>query len=330
MRVAIALAGEAFAARLKQMVASVGAHEVVWCEADVERALSLCREDLPDVLLVDLVDARTSAAGMDFLRRLALGGPCGVLALMPTAEEDTWRVFEATGAGALDVVPVVVADGERRVDAAVLKLRLRNIGWLMRRAVPTQVEVAQEDVALVAIGASAGGPPALATLFNQLPRDFPAAVVLVQHVSGAFSARMADWFASSCDLPVRLARQGERVKRGTVLMAGGEAHLKLGQDGRLEYCEGPAEVVYRPSIDLFFDSVVRHWRGKAVGVLLTGMGRDGAEGLARMRAKGFVTIAQDRDSSAVFGMPKAAAAINAAVEVLPLESIGKRIVELVG
>lgn len=111
------------------------------------------------------------------------------------------------------------------------------------------------------------------------------------------------------------------------MLAGTNNHMRLLRNGELAYTEEPRSHVYRPSIDVFFDSLVAHWRGDAVGVLLTGMGRDGAQGLKAMRDRGFLTIAQDQASSAVYGMPKAAAALDAAVEILPLQRIAPRLVE---
>ncbi|WP_036992157.1 chemotaxis protein CheB, partial [Metapseudomonas furukawaii] len=117
---------------------------------------------------------------------------------------------------------------------------------------------------------------------------------------------------------------------GTILLAGTNNHLRLLRNGELAYTAEPTSHVYRPSIDVFFDSLVEHWKGEAIGVLLTGMGRDGAEGLKRMRGRGFLTIAQDQASCAVYGMPKAAAAIGAATEILALERIAPRLVEAFG
>jgi two-component system response regulator WspF len=167
-------------------------------------------------------------------------------------------------------------------------------------------------------------------LLKQLPADFPASVVLVQHVDEVFAAGMADWLAGESRLPVRLARDGEQPQPGTILLAGTNNHLRLLRNGELAYTVEPTSHVYRPSIDVFFDSLVAHWKGEAIGVLLTGMGRDGAEGLKRMRGRGFLTIAQDQASCAVYGMPKAAAAIDAAVEILALERIAPRLVEAFG
>ena len=127
---------------------------------------------------------------------------------------------------------------------------------------------------------------------------------------------------------VRLARDGETPQAGTVLLAGTNHHIRLLKNGTLAYTAEPVNEIYRPSIDVFFESVARHWDGEAVGVLLTGMGRDGAQGLKLMRQQGFLTIAQDQHSSSVYGMPKAAAAIDAAVEIRPLDTIAPRLLEI--
>jgi len=179
----------------------------------------------------------------------------------------------------------------------------------------------------VAIGASAGGPAALVELLKNIPADFPAAIVLVQHVDEIFAAGMAQWLASESHMPVRLAQEGETLKPGEVLLAGTNNHLCLTADNRLVYRLEPTDQVYRPSIDVFFNSVAMHCQGEAIGILLTGMGRDGARGLKQMRERGFYTIAQDQASCAVYGMPKAAAALDAAVEVLPLDKIASRLIK---
>jgi len=180
---------------------------------------------------------------------------------------------------------------------------------------------------LVAIGASAGGPAALSTLLRGLPTDFTAAVVIVQHADTPFALGMAAWLSEETGRRVRVAAHGDRVEAGAVLLAGRSEHLVFTSPDLLGYVREPYEGGFRPSIDLFFDSVIRHWRGEAVGVILTGMGDDGAAGLKAMRTRGRYTIAQDEASSAVYGMPKAAAVIEAAVAVLPLEMIAPRLVE---
>ncbi|WP_282598649.1 chemotaxis protein CheB, partial [Pseudomonas emilianonis] len=127
---------------------------------------------------------------------------------------------------------------------------------------------------------------------------------------------------------IRQAREGEPPQSGVVLLAGTNHHIRLLKNGTLAYTAEPVNEIYRPSIDVFFESVASHWNGDAVGVLLTGMGRDGAQGLKLMREQGYLTIAQDQQSSAVYGMPKAAAAIDAAVEIRPLDRIAPRLLEV--
>jgi two-component system, chemotaxis family, response regulator WspF len=181
---------------------------------------------------------------------------------------------------------------------------------------------------LVAIGSSAGGPPALAILLRGLPRSFPAAIVIVQHIDGRMAAGMAEWLGHQSALPVRTAAEGDQPTAGQVLIAATSDHLVLKSADRLGYTSDPRELVYRPSVDVFFRSVRRRWRAGAVGVLLSGMGRDGAVGLKELRDHGCHTIAQDEASSAVYGMPKAAAAISAAVDVLPMDHIAARLIAL--
>jgi chemotaxis response regulator CheB len=181
---------------------------------------------------------------------------------------------------------------------------------------------------LIAVGASAGGPAALAKVLAPLPVNFPAAIIVVQHVDVQFASGLADWLGYQARLPVRLAKEGDYPQPGTVLLAGTDNHLIFAGPARLGYTRQPVDCSYRPSVDVFFKSVSRFWHGDVVGVLLTGMGRDGAEGLKLLHNQGYRTIVQDQASSAVYGMPKAAAELQAASEILPLDRIGSRLVDL--
>jgi chemotaxis response regulator CheB len=175
---------------------------------------------------------------------------------------------------------------------------------------------------LIVIGASTGGPAALQTILAPLPADLPAAVVIVQHVDEQFARSFAEWLDEQTALSVRLARPGDRPQPGQVLIAGREDHLILRPDGSLDYTPEPVDYAYRPSVNVFFESVARHRRGQSLGVLLTGMGRDGGLGLLALRQAGCHTVAQDQASSAIYGMPKAAAELGAAVDILELKAIG--------
>ncbi len=242
---------------------------------------------------------------------------------------------QGPGAGALDAVDTPVlgaADMTRPASSLLAKIDAVAAQQADARKPALVVAPAAAAVsdALVAIGASAGGPAALATLLGRLPANFGAGVIVVQHVDDAFTPGMATWLDQQTALTVRLAKAGDRPTAGTVLLAGGNRHLRVDGSGRCTYSDEPKDAVYRPSIDVFLSSVAEHWRARAVGVLLTGMGRDGAAGLGDMRTRGFITIAQDRATSAVYGMPKAAAEAGAASEILPLPTIAPQLVALFG
>jgi chemotaxis response regulator CheB len=162
-----------------------------------------------------------------------------------------------------------------------------------------------------------------------MPKELRAAIVIVQHVDAHFTAGMTEWLSDHTGLSVRVAEDGERLVPGGVFMAGTSDHLVLKGGDSLAYTREPLHHAYRPSVDVLFESVSRMWRHLVVGVLLTGMGKDGAVGLRMLRDRGHHTIAQDEATSAVYGMPKAAAALNAAVDILPIRRIAPRLVDLI-
>ena len=320
---------------LRRAVAFEPAHEVVWVASNGAEAVRLCAENIPDLILMDLI--MPIMDGVEATRRIMAESPCAIVIVTVDRQQNVHRVFEAMGYGALDVVDTPVLGGSNPKEAAAPLLRkILNIGWLIGQSekrvktVSTHPRVPGTCAKLVAIGSSAGGPAALESLLKGLPKGFNAAIVLVQHVDQVFAAGMAEWLSSSCGLDVRLARDGETPQQGVVLLAGTNHHIRLLKNGTLAYTAEPVNEIYRPSIDVFFESVAQYWNGDAVGVLLTGMGRDGAQGLKLMRQQGFLTIAQDQQSSSVYGMPKAAAAIDAAVEIRPLGTIASRLQEVFG
>lgn len=318
---------------LRRALAFEPAHQVVWVAANGKEAVERCAEFTPDLILMDLI--MPVMDGVEATRQIMASTPCAIVIVTVDREQNVRRVFEAMGHGALDVVDTpAIGAGNPQEAAAPLLRKILNIGWLIgQRGKPVaKLEAPLHKVVqrkgLVAIGSSAGGPAALETLLKALPENFPAAIVLVQHVDQVFAAGMAEWLGSESRLPVRLAREGEPPQPGTVLLAGTNHHIRLQKNGTLAYTAEPVNEIYRPSIDVFFESVARFWNGDTVGVLLTGMGRDGAQGLKMMRQQGWLTIAQDQQSCAVYGMPKAAAAIDAAVEIHPLERIAPRLTSI--
>ena len=319
---------------LRRALAFEPDHQVIWVAGNGADAVQRCAEQTPDLILMDLI--MPIMDGVEATRLIMAHTPCAIVIVTVDRNQNVHRVFEAMGHGALDVVDTpALGAGDPREAAAPLLRKILNIGWLIgqqRNSVPRPVanepRAALQRPGLVAIGSSAGGPAALEVLLKALPPDFPAAIVLVQHVDQVFAGGMAEWLGGASGLPVRLAREGETPHPGQVLLAGTNHHIRLMKNGQLAYTAEPVNEIYRPSIDVFFESVARFWTGDAVGVLLTGMGRDGAQGLKMMRQQHFLTIAQDQHSSAVYGMPKAAAAIDAAVEIRSLERIGPRLMEI--
>ena len=318
---------------LRRALAFEPAHEVVWVASNGQEAVPRCAELTPDLILMDLI--MPVMDGVEATRRIMAETPCAIVIVTVDRQQNVHRVFEAMGHGALDVVDTpAIGGGNAKEAAAPLLRKIFNIGWLVGqsgsrvRAEPKPLRTMVQRQSLVAIGSSAGGPAALEILLKGLPANFPAAIVLVQHVDQVFAQGMAEWLSSASGLTVRLAREGEPPQPGTVLLAGTNHHIRLLKNGTLAYTAEPVNEIYRPSIDVFFESVASYWNGDAVGVLLTGMGRDGAQGLKLMRQQGYLTIAQDQNSCAVYGMPKAAAAIDAAVEICPLDRIAPRLLEI--
>lgn len=321
-------------AALRRALALDPSFEIAWVAGDGAQAVQMAASQTPDLILMDLL--MPVMDGVEATRRIMAETPCAIVVVTMDLGRNASQVFDAMGHGAIDAVDTpTLAEAHAQLAAGPLLRKLRNIGRLLAGRVAPQhtLTAAPRAVAaprMVAIGASAGGPAALATLLGALPADFGAALVTVQHVDEAFAAGMAAWLDGQCALPVRVARAGDTPQAGTVLLAGTNDHLRLTGPNRMAYTEQPCDYLYRPSIDVFFESVVEHWRGDVIGVLLTGMGRDGALGLKAMRERGFLTIAQDRATSAVYGMPKAAAAMGAAAEILPLPCIAPRLVQVCG
>lgn len=323
----LALAVEA----LRRALTQRPGHSVVWTASSGEEAVACCARDTPDLVLMDLL--MPGIGGVEATRQIMANTPCAILVVTASVGSNASLVFEAMGHGAMDATDVPSLGAGNDDGAADLLAKIdvieRLIGDRIAKIVRKPAPRRGGAGCLVAIGASAGGPAALSQLLAGLPPGFPAAIVLVQHIDAKFALSMADWLDRYSHNPVRVAHAGDRPTVGTVLLAATNEHMVLTADGRLAYTTEPREQSYRPSVDVFFDSVNAHWPGRVVGVLLTGMGRDGATGLLALRQRGHHTIAQDRASSAVYGMPKAAAELDAAVDVLPLDRIAFRLQSLI-
>ncbi|MFQ3591786.1 MAG: chemotaxis protein CheB, partial [Gemmataceae bacterium] len=189
----------------------------------------------------------------------------------------------------------------------------------------SKVPAVPEDPPLVALAASTGGPEAVAQILEQLPADLPAALVLIQHMDYEFIPNFGQWLQGRSRLIVELAQAGQRPKRATLAIAANNQHLVLRTGGVFAYSVEPADHPHIPSADVFFTSAVRSWPRSGVAVILTGMGEDGALGQLALRRAGWHTLAQDEASSVVYGMPKAAMQLQAAVESVPLHEMAAAI-----
>lgn len=317
---------------LRRVLTLAPEHQLVWTAKDGVEAVAKCACDKPDLLLMDLIMPRMN--GVEATRQIMANTPCAILVVTADVDSNAASVFAAMGHGAIDAVDTpLLGSGNMLAGAQPLLKKITAISRLVgnepvQRGTSGGTSSLDSSNSLVAIGASAGGPAALATLLQGLPRDFAAAVVIVQHVDARFAPGLADWLGQLSSLPVKLAGEGDRALPGEVLIAGRDDHLVFKSADRLGYTSQPSDHVYRPSVDVFLHSAARYWGGPLVGVLLTGMGADGAQGLKALRTRGCHTIAQDRATSAVYGMPKAAAAISAATDILPLDQIAPKLAQL--
>lgn len=318
---------------VRRVLVADGRHSLAWIARDGAEAVEKCAADTPDLVLMDLLMPVMN--GVEATRRIMAASPCAILVVTATVAGNASLVYEALGAGALDVVETPVlgqGSGFLLVKLEMLEKRILAGAAPLPELPPAGADVAVVPAAsadwLVAMGASAGGPAALAKVLSGLPRDFPAAIVVVQHIDAAFVPGLITWLAGQCPLAVVPVVHGARLMPGRVYVAGGDRHVVIDPAGRLAQTDEPADCIYLPSIDVFMRSMAVHWRKMGTGLLLTGMGRDGARGLLELRRAGFSTIAQDRATSAVYGMPKAAAELGAASHVLPLDSISSHLSQL--
>lgn len=316
---------------LRRVLLTVPEHQVAWIAKDGAEAVAKCAKDTPDLILMDLI--MPVMDGVEATRQIMKQSPCAIVIVTANVGENAAKVFEAMGYGALDAVNTPIL-GSQGTQAALLG-KIATIGKLIGKSTQSPQLKTQNscDTALpplVAIGSSTGGPKALATILSRLPANFGAAIAIVQHVDAQFAVGLIDWLNDLTPLTVKKASVGDRLEKGTIFVACTNDHLCLQSNHTLNYIKDPIDYPYRPSIDVFFKSVARYWTPKGTAVLLTGMGRDGAEGLNLLRRHGWHTIAQDQESCAVYGMPKVAVELNAAVEVLKPDAIATSLIQRSG
>lgn len=306
--------------------------EVVGAAASAQQAREMIGTLCPDVMTLDIEMPRLD--GVSFLRELMPTHPLPTVIISSTTQRGAAVTLAALEAGAVDIIakpsigvgeglPAIMAEICQRVRAAAQARPATQMPDRLRLAAGRP---ATGTSRMIAIGASTGGVQALAQILQSLPADAPG-IVIVQHMPEGFTSAFARRLNDACAITVREARNGDAVTQGLALLApGGKMHLTVhGRDPNwhVSLTEGDPVCFSRPSVDVMFRSIARVAGGSVVAALLTGMGKDGAEGLLTIRKAGGVTIAQDEATSVVWGMPAAAVDLGAASAVLPLEAISE-------
>ncbi len=321
---------------ISQMLESDGTIQVVATAMDGSIALKKIEDLKPEVVTLDLEMPRMD--GLETLREIARKHRLPVIVVSSHTEEGAYSTLNALSLGAFDFVakPKDTASGHIQSIAAELagKIKVAAQYGVARLAVELLPAPRKpRDAAgrgrrpankLVAIGISTGGPVALKYLLSQLPADFPACIVVVQHMPEGFTEMFARRLNESCALEVKEAQSGDLLLAGRVLICPGDRHLMVKRlpRGDVAVLADKARVNgHRPSADVLFRSVAQEFAANAIALLMTGMGEDGAEGLGAVKAAGGLTIAQSEDSCAVDGMPKAAIARGYAIRVVPLDAL---------
>jgi two-component system chemotaxis response regulator CheB len=319
--------------------------QVVGEAVDGGQAVEMVRRLRPDVVTMDMM--LPTMSGLVATEHIMAELPTPILVVSSADRQELFSTYNALAAGAVDVLEKPRGDesdagwGRRLCSAVRLVSRIRVITHPRARldgrdrpaepAPPIANPRTPDRARLIAVGASTGGPGALTDLLRGLPQGLHPPVLIVQHIAASepFAVAFSDWLAGQTGRDVSYAREGTPVAvlNGRVVLAPPDRHL-LVRDGVLRLSDGPPRHSCRPSVDVLFDAVADEYGASAVGCLLTGMGRDGAEGLLRMRQRGAVTFAQDEASCIVYGMPREAALLGAAAHIMAPGQIAARLTDL--
>ena len=304
----------------------------------------------PDIICTDLLMGKMD--GLELTKQLMAVHPIPILVISEVVtDNDTKKIGQLIEAGVLDVFPKpktgFIQDYEKQQQALVQKIKLLSgvkvFSKKIKSSFPTQIGdqapipfKINNDLSsnkrhnIVTIGVSTGGPKALQTILPKLPSNFPLPIVCIQHISEGFLDSLIDWLSKESLLKIKIAENGELPLPGIVYFAPEKYHLELDSQGRFMHSDAPAINNHRPSITTTFTSIAQFHGKNTIGILLTGMGRDGALGMEYIHRMGGMTIAQDEATSIIFGMPKEAIDLGVVKQVLPLPKIASFLMELVG
>jgi two-component system chemotaxis response regulator CheB len=317
---------------LRHIISHAPDMEVVGDAGDGRAGIELVQRLRPDVVTMDINMPHMD--GFDATRTIMETSPVPIVVVTSSSSPDEVSTsFRALEAGALTVIPKPYGPSHHThsTDSSHLleTLRLMSEVPVVRRrrhltAVPVEALPHPTRNKAVFIGASTGGPPVLQTIFRALQKPFPMPVLVVQHIAEGFLPGLVDWLATTCGMPVRIAVNGEVPSPGTVCFAPDNLRITVNADRQIELLPPDSQLIV-PSVNDLFASAAEAYGPDAIGVLLTGMGKDGASALGRIRSRGGLTMAQDRESSIVFGMPGEAVRLNAAEVVGPPATIAARL-----
>ncbi len=339
---------------LTRMLESDPEIKVVAVARDGEEGISLLKKLKPDIVTLDIEMPRMG--GLEALKIIMEEMPTPVLIVSSLTEEGARITLDAMDLGAVDYIPKNLggaALGVMRIQQDLIRKVKTFAGKKVTRlAAPKKVTTERiqplsipkghipegarktiQKTAVVAIGTSTGGPKALQEVLPKLPADFPAAVLVVQHMPKAFTGPFAERMDSLCNLPVREARHGDVVLPGEILIAPGGVHMRVVRrkptEVNVELTSEPKENPYKPSADVMMLSVAEVYPGRSLGVIMTGMGADGMKGMMAIKLRHGRTIAQDEETSIIYGMPKAVVDAGAADKVVPLGQIAGEILNMI-
>ena len=324
---------------LSKIIPVDGDIDVVDTAPDPYIAREKIKKHNPDVLTLDVEMPRMD--GITFLRNLMRLRPMPVIMISALTEKGAAKTLEAMELGAVGYITKPSSDlgGQLELYGKEIREKIREAaGSNFRRAFAARGEASSQEPPkgsinargrIIGIGASAGGTEAIQAVLSRMPSDSPG-VVVCQHMPVLFTSMFAARLDQSTGLNVNLAKDREEILQGHVYIAPGDRHLQVVRQGERFYCrlnDSPEVNHHKPSVDTLFLSLAEHAKDRAIGVILTGMGRDGAEGLQEMHRRGAVTLAQDEATSLVWGMPGAAVKLNAVDVVVPLEGIPEVLVK---
>jgi two-component system chemotaxis response regulator CheB len=308
--------------------------QVMNAVGDAQGALDVLQRQRPHVVLMG--HRMPGLDGFDTTRRIMASHPLPIVVCATSqADEAVFRSLEAGAVACVAMPPQEGADGELANLLQTVKLmsEVKVVRRWASRAAPAARPAPERPTTvcgkgLVGIGASTGGPPVLQTILANLPQDFPMPVLVVQHIAAGFLPGMAEWLRQTSGLKVQIAAYGMQPLPGHVYLAPDNFQMSVGPNGRIVLARPVASEGLCPSVASLFGALAQVCGRQAVGVLLTGMGKDGASELRLLKDRGAVTIVQDRASSVVYGMPGEAVRLDAATHVLPPERIAETLVTI--